>query len=92
MVRRPALGCSSVTGEISEDDLLQIEARLEAALAIVPPPWLPLRETRDGIGGSSFIRGGHPKRDHEVYIELNLEGEIVRSPDERLDQVLEFLG
>jgi hypothetical protein len=77
---------------MSDADLAEIEDRLNAAERIIPPPWVPLRETQEGIGGGSFIRGGHPDLDHEINVDLNLEGDSVRSPDVRLDVVIEFLG
>lgn len=83
----------SMVEALSGDYLEQVEDRLNAALRIVPSPWVPLCETKAGIGGQSFIRGGDPERDHEIYLSLNLEGEqIPRGPDERLDDVVEFLG
>ena len=76
----------------SDEELEMMEVRLRAASSVIPRPWKPLRETKDGVGGSSFICGGDPEQDHEIYIELNLVGEVVGSPDPRLDEVIEFLG
>jgi hypothetical protein len=81
-----------MTDHLAEEDLISIEQRLSSALSVVPPPWLPLRETKDGIGGQSFIRGANPDLDHEIYLTLAVEGEIVRGPDVRLDEVVEYLG
>jgi len=81
-----------VRSELSDNDLNQIEEQLRAALRVIPAPWTPLRETKEGIGGGSFIQGGDPERDHEINVNLSLEGESVFSPDGRLDDVIEFLG
>jgi hypothetical protein len=91
-VNSEALAWSSMPEDLSDAELEAMERRLNAALTIVASPWLPLRETKEGIGGSSFIQGGGADQDHEIYLELNLEGEVVRSPDERLDEVIEFVG
>jgi hypothetical protein len=77
---------------LSNDDLDQIEQRLDAALNLIPPPWESLCETKSGLGGESFIRGSDPVLDHEIYVTLNLAGEVVRGPDERKDEMIEFLG
>ena len=44
-------------GELSDNDLNQIEERLRAVPRVIPAPWTPLRETKEGIGGGSFALG-----------------------------------
>lgn len=40
---------------LPDTDLDQIEPRALRALDAAPPPWIPEMETRDPIGGCSFI-------------------------------------
>jgi hypothetical protein len=81
-----------MTPYMTDAELDEIEEALNAAERVIPPPWEALCETKAGVGGSSFVSGGDPERDHEIYLELNLDGGIVRSPNEQLDVVVEFVG
>jgi hypothetical protein len=81
-----------VTKPLPDEDLDRIEQRLSAALEIITPPWTPNLETNGGLGGSSFIAGGHELLDHEIYIDLNLEGKKSDPRDIKLDRIIDFLG
>lgn len=77
---------------LSEDDLRLIEGRLRDALEIVSPPWAGHRETGEPIGGESFIAGGRPSFDEEIYLHVVLGTEQLGSPDPRLDALIDFLA
>lgn len=68
-----------------------MERRAEAAFAVFRAPWRAQLETRDGIGGSSFV-GAAGDEDDELYVDLHLQGERVQSPDARLDALLDFVA
>jgi len=79
--------------ELTSDVLQEIVDRVDAALAVVAPPWLPLRATKDGIGGQSFIQGGDPVIDHEIYLTVMIEGhQLSEFSDPRVDDLIEFIG
>lgn len=78
---------------LTNDDLAEIEQRLQRALSVAPTPWKPSLETRWATGGSSAIfLGGDPDDDNELYFDLHLKNTKVVSPDERLDAVVDFIG
>ena len=82
-----------MTEPFSDDALHAIEHRLRAVSTIAPPPWRPWLETRQGIGGSSFVQfDGDPDVDCEMYLTVELGPEQLRSPDPRLDLIVDFLG
>jgi hypothetical protein len=50
-------------------------------------------ETRDPIGGCSFIRlGDDPAADHEMYLEVRIGTGKMTSPDARLDSIIDFVA
>lgn len=78
---------------LTDDDLAEIEQRLQLALSVAPAPWKPSLETRWGTGGSSAIFfGGDPDDDNEIYVDLHVKNTKIGSPDERLDAVVDFIG
>jgi hypothetical protein len=82
-----------MTEPLSEEALAAIEHRLSQALTVAPPPWRPGLETREGLGGESFVPFlGDPEVDNEMYIIVNLGPERLHSPDPRLDLIVDFLG
>lgn len=84
---------SIVTEPLSEKALAEIENRLTQALGVAPPPWRPYFETREGLGGESFVRfEGDPVTDDEMYLNVVLGGAQVPSPDPRLDLIVDVVG
>jgi hypothetical protein len=82
-----------VTEPLSDEDLADIERRLELALTVAPPPWSPGLETRAATGGESFVQFlGDPDVDNEMYLSVHLGAERLTSPDPRLDLVIDFVG
>lgn len=76
-----------------DTDLDQIKQRALRALDAAPPPWIPEMETREPIGGCSFIRfGGDPAVDHEIYLEVRTGTGKMTSPDARLDSIVDFVA
>jgi hypothetical protein len=72
--------------------MAEVEHRLRAALEVLQGPWIAQLETRGGLGGESFIQSAVPDRDDEMYLRVDLAGELLRSPDARLDALFDFVG
>jgi hypothetical protein len=82
-----------VMDALRETDLSEVEERVSRALEVAPAPWIPLLETRHGIGGCSFIQvGDDPALDIEIYVDVHVGTGKLTSPDRRLDAVIDFLG
>ena len=78
---------------IGEPELVEMEQRAIHALDAAPAPWIPLLETRHGLGGESFIQfGDDPRLDQEMYITVDLGSQRLNSPDARLDAVIDFIA
>lgn len=76
----------------SPQRLEEIRTRLDAAVAVAGTPWTGHLETRQPIGGDSFITftGTDPNDDDELYLSFYLRGQPVR--DERFDALVDFLA
>jgi hypothetical protein len=84
---------SGVASDLSDEDLYEIERRVASAFGVAPQPWIPWLETRDGIGGCSFVQvGGDPGEDNEIYFDVRLGHRRLVSPDARLDAIVDFVG
>nr|BFE60513.1 hypothetical protein GCM10020063_050390 [Dactylosporangium thailandense] len=81
-----------MSDRLAYSDLDAIDLRCAAAFAVVPTPWTAHVETRSGIGGNSFVQGGDPDVDHELYLDVRAGTEQLRSPDARLDAVVGFVA
>jgi hypothetical protein len=83
-----------MTTPLPTDELIAIETRLRAALSVAPAPWLPYMETREPIGGESFIALGQADAevDNELYLEVHLGPDKLMSSDPRLDAIVDFIG
>ena len=82
-----------VSHGIEDDELADIEQRAARAFAAAPTPWIAQLETRQPIGGESFIRlGGDPDLDQELYIRLYAGPDEIASPDVGLDAVVDFIA
>ena len=82
-----------VKDALPDAELMEIEQRAARALGVVPAPWNPMLETRGGIGGCSFIQiDDDPAVDKEMYIDVHLGPSQLRSPDARLDAVIDFVA
>jgi hypothetical protein len=56
---------------IEDDELADIEQRAARAFAVAPTPWVAQPETRQPIGGESFIQlGDDSDLGQELYIRL----------------------
>jgi hypothetical protein len=91
MVRRGIMAAWH-TG-LSDPELDEIEQRALNALDALPRPWLEFLETRQPIGGSSFVRcGDDPSQDLELHVQVTVNGGDWPSPDIRLDAVVDFIA
>jgi hypothetical protein len=82
-----------VIDPLPDTDLDQIRQRALKALDAAPPPWIPEMETRDPIGGCSFIRfGDDPAVDQEIYLDVRISTGKMTSPDARLDSIVDFVA
>ena len=82
-----------MTDDLSEAELNRIEHRATKAAEAAPRPWRSFLETRQGIGGSSFIRvGDDTDIDYEMYIDGHIGPEQLSSPDVRLDAIIDFVA
>src|SRR5271169_6634563 len=78
---------------IEEAELVEIEQSAARAFAVAPTPWIAQLETRQPIGGESFIRlGDDPALDQELYIRLYTASNQIASPDVGLDVVVDFIA
>ena len=60
---------------------------------MLPRPWIPQLETRQGIGGCSFVQIGHPEEsDREIYFDVRIGQQQLISPSAELDALVEFTG
>jgi hypothetical protein len=60
-----------MSDDIEEAELVVIERRAARAFAVAPTPWIAQLETRQPIGGETFIQlGDDPAVDQELYIRL----------------------
>jgi hypothetical protein len=76
---------------LPDAELNQIEQRALRALGAAPPSWIPELETRDPIGGCSFVRiGDDPVTDQEMYLEVRTGDGQLTSPDVQLDQIIDI--
>jgi hypothetical protein len=63
------------------------------AYGVAPQPWSPWLETRDGIGGCSFVQYGSDRdQDNDMYLEVRLGDRRLTSPDGDLDAIVDFVG
>lgn len=82
-----------MTDDLSEAELDRIEHRAMKAAEAAPRPWRSFLETRQGIGGSSFIRVGNDTGiDYEMHFDVHIGHEQLSSPDVRLDAVIDFVA
>jgi hypothetical protein len=82
-----------VSEPLSDEELTQIERRLDQAVTVAPPPWWAWLETQGGLGGESFVQfRGDPNVDNEMYLSVHLGADRLRSPDPRLDLIIDFVG
>lgn len=82
-----------MSDDIEEAELAEIEQRAARALAVAPAPWIAQLETRQPIGGETFIQlGDDPALDHEMYIRLYTGASEIASPDVGLDAVVDFIA
>jgi len=91
-----AMHAGHMADALSGDDLVEIECRASAALAVAPAPWQAFLETRHATGGSTFIRVGDPDEpvDREMYVQVHVNGQVavsaggqVKVPTPRVDQL-----
>jgi hypothetical protein len=83
----------AVNHGIEDEELAEIEHRAALAFAAAPTPWVTQLETRQAIGGESFIRlGDDPGLDKELYIRLYAGRDEITSPDIALDAVVDFIA
>jgi hypothetical protein len=81
-----------VSHGIEDYKLADLEQRAALAFAVAPTPWIAQLETRQPIGGESFIRlGDDPDLDQELYIRLYMGPNEIASPDVGLDAVVDFI-
>ena len=78
---------------LPDAELMEIEQRTARALDVVPTPWNPWLETLGGLGGCSFIQeGDYQAVDNEMNNDVHLGPIQLRSPDARLDAVIDFVA
>lgn len=69
---------------IEDDELAEIEQIAVRAFAAAPTPWIAQLETRQSIGGESFVRlGDDPDLDQELYVRLYNGLDEIASPKRR---------
>ncbi|MFE4478597.1 MULTISPECIES: hypothetical protein [Streptomycetaceae] len=75
---------------LSEEELSAIELRAGAA---TPGPWVARLETRQGIGGASFVqlRPDAPQ-DDEFHLTRTTDGRTRTGPDPATDADLDFIA
>lgn len=80
--------------ELSDADLDEIEQRVKKALEVAPPPWVEHLESRYATGGTSFVQVGASEIDPEIemYVNVQVGDDRWRSPDARLDAVVDFFS
>ncbi len=82
-----------MSNDIEEAELAEIEQRATRAFAVAPTPWIARLETRQPIGGETFIQlGDDPAVDQELYIRLYTGASEIASPDVGLDAVVDFIA
>jgi hypothetical protein len=78
---------------MSDTEILAIEQRAARALDVAPAPWTAQMETRQAIGGCSFIPVTDDQAvDEESYVDVHLRTGQLTSPDARLDDILDFIA
>jgi hypothetical protein len=78
---------------IEDAELAEIEQRAARAFAVAPTPWIAQLETRQPIGGETFIQlGDNPDLDQELYIRMYIGPNQIASPDLGLDAVVDFIA
>ena len=78
---------------MEDDELAEIEQRAALAFALAPTPRIAHVETREAIGGESFIRlGDDPDLDQELYVRMYTGPNEIVSPDVGLDAVVDFIA
>lgn len=78
---------------MDDDELAEIKQRAALAFALAPTPWIAQLETRQAIGGESFIQlGDDPDLDQELYVRLYTGPDAIVSPDVGLDAVVDFIA
>src|SRR3954453_9053212 len=79
---------SSVSDELTDDELDQMEARAQAALS---PPWESFIEGRDHFSGDDFIRtGGLDDEAPDMYVSLSYWDNDTPKPAD--GSVLDFIA
>ncbi|MFD8785228.1 hypothetical protein [Kitasatospora sp. NPDC059599] len=74
----------------SEEEPTAIEDRVAAA---TPGPWVGWTETRQGIGGESFVRlRADAEEDDERYLTRVTAGRRVVGPDPEVDADVDFIA
>ncbi|MEV6678307.1 hypothetical protein AB0N09_15830 [Streptomyces erythrochromogenes] len=75
---------------VSEEELSAIERRVSAA---TPGPWVGWMETRQGLGGSSFIQiSSDAEEDDEIHLTRTHAGHTITGPDAQTDADIDFIA
>ncbi|WNV87900.1 hypothetical protein [Umezawaea sp. Da 62-37] len=83
-----------MSDNLSDADFDEIEQRVMKALEVAPPPWVEHLESRYATGGTSFVQVGPADIDPEIemYVNVQVGDDQWRSPDARLDAIIDFFG
>lgn len=81
-----------MTGRLSDADIDEIEQRVTKALEVAPPPWAECLESRYATGGSSYVHIGGDDVEQEMYVNVHVGDDQWRSPDPRLDAIIDLIG
>ncbi|MFD7640588.1 hypothetical protein ACFV4P_08035 [Kitasatospora sp. NPDC059795] len=80
----------SVDQPLSDEELAAVERRSSAAS---PGPWIARLESRQSIGGGSFVQlDSDPAQDDELYLRRFVGGHEVLGVDPRTDADIEFIA
>jgi hypothetical protein len=83
-----------MSDKLSDADLYEIEQRVKKALEVAPPPWVEYLESWYTTGGASVVHAGPTDvgPEIEMYVDVHLGDDQWRSPDARLDAVIDLFG